>query len=290
MNKNKFIVGLGEALWDMLPTGKKLGGAPANFAYHVSQQGLKGIAVSAVGSDALGYGIIDALKENNLDFYMQSVAYPTGVVNVELIDGKPDYHIVEDVAWDNIEFTPHMEYIARNACAVCFGSLAQRSPKSRHTVRRFIETMGVGVGIYRVFDINLRQHFYSRDVIEESLRLSNVFKINDDEIKIITPMFELTEGDYEASCRKLIAMFDLDIVILTCGEKGSFIFTNDGETSFQSTPKVDAIDTVGAGDSFTATFICGLINGKGIVAAHKAATEVAAYVCTCHGAMPEYKK
>lgn len=290
MSKMNYIVGLGEALWDVLPDGKKIGGAPANFAFHVSQLGLNGIAVSAVGSDSLGYQAIDALKANNLDFYLQPVAYPTSTVQVSLDDkGVPQYEIVENVAWDNMEFNPHMEIIARNAQAVCFGSLAQRSEKSRLTIRRFIEAMPREKGTHRIFDINLRQHFYTKQVIEESLQLCDIFKINDDEIEIISPMFELGDGDYESRCRKLIAVYNLDIVILTCGDKGSYIFTAEGETSFQPTPKVEVVDTVGAGDSFTATFIAGIIKGDSIKIAHKAAVDIAAYVCTCEGAMPVHK-
>ncbi|MCF0160072.1 MAG: carbohydrate kinase [Bacteroidaceae bacterium] len=288
MKKERYIVGMGEALWDVFPTGKKLGGAPANFAFHVSQHGLKGIAVSAVGEDELGNELLNNLKEVGMDFHMQKTAQPTGTVQVTLNErGVPQYEIVKDVAWDNIAFTNELADIARNAQAVCFGSLAQRNEVTRNTLKEFIKLMPTDEDVLRVFDINLRQHFYSKEIIEESIRMSNVFKINDEELDLITPLFGLKNGTQEERCKELLEKYpSLRLIILTCGELGSHIHTRDIHT-FVSTPKVKVASTVGAGDSFTATFIAGLLKGLNLADAHYRAVMVSAYVCTHDGAMPE---
>lgn len=284
---NKYVVGIGEALWDVFPEGKKLGGAPANFAYHVSQFGLNGMAVSAVGHDGLGDEILGALRGKQLNLHIQQVGYPTGTVQVSLNDkGVPQYNITEDVAWDNIDFTDDLAAIARDCCAVCFGSLAQRSAISRDTIERFLDMMP-SEGTYRIFDINLRQQFYTKEVIEHSLTRCNVFKINDEELEIVSGMFNLV-GDVESRCKELMNRYSVDILILTCGTDGSYIFTSEGERSFLPTPKVEVADTVGAGDSFTAAFIAGLLQGKSIADAHRQAVDLSAYVCSCEGAMPSH--
>lgn len=284
---NKYVVGIGEALWDVFPEGKKLGGAPANFAYHVSQFGLNGMAVSAVGHDGLGDEILGALRGKQLNLHIQQVGYPTGTVQVSLNDkGVPQYYITEDVAWDNIDFTDDLAAIARDCCAVCFGSLAQRSAISRDTIERFLDMMP-SEGTYRIFDINLRQQFYTKEVIEHSLTRCNVFKINDEELEIVSGMFNLV-GDVESRCKELMNRYSVDILILTCGTDGSYIFTSAGERSFLPTPKVEVADTVGAGDSFTAAFIAGLLQGKSIADAHRQAVDLSAYVCSCEGAMPSH--
>ncbi len=294
-----YVVGLGEALWDVLPDGRKnIGGAPANFAYHAGQFGLDTIAVSAVGEDALGDETCAVLDAKKLEHSFHRVSYPTGTVQVTLDEhGVPSYDIKEGVAWDNIPFTPELEEIARNCKAVCFGSLAQRSPVSHATIRKFVEA--TPQDCIRIFDINLRQHYYGKDVIEESLCLSNVLKINDEELVIVGRMFGYTNGsassegeclsDEEATsvCRSLIRDYDLNTLILTCGVNGSYIFTADGAKSFLSTPKVNAIDTVGAGDSFTGSFCAARLLGLPVSEAHRLAVEVSAFVCTRHGAMPD---
>lgn len=284
---NKYVVGIGEALWDVFSEGKKLGGAPANFAYHVSQFGLKGMAVSAVGHDGLGDEILGALRDKHLNLHIQQVGYPTGTVQVSLNDkGVPQYSITENVAWDNIDFTDDLAAIARDCSAVCFGSLAQRSAISRDTIERFLDMMP-SEGTYRIFDINLRQQFYTKEVIEHSLTRCNVFKINDEELEIVSGMFNLV-GDVESRCKELMSRYGVDILILTCGTDGSYIFASAGERSFLPTPKVEVADTVGAGDSFTAAFIAGLLQGKSIVDAHRQAVDLSAYVCSCEGAMPSH--
>ena len=278
------VVGLGEALWDVLPDGRKLGGAPANFAYHAGQFGLDTLAVSALGKDSLGDETCKELEKKGLRHVMPRLDYPTGTVQVTLDkSGVPAYDIKEGVAWDNIPFTPEIEEIAHNCRAVCFGSLAQRNKVSRETIRKFVKA--TPKDCMRIFDINLRQSFYTKEVIQESLRLCNVLKINDEELVTIGRMFGYPGLDMSNKCWLLLGKYNLDVLVLTCGINGSYVFTR-GEMSFQTTPKVKVADTVGAGDSFTGSFCAALINGMPIAEAHKLAVDVSAYVCTQNGAMP----
>ena len=175
----KFVIGIGEALWDMLPEGKKLGGAPANFAYHACQFGLEGMAVSAIGQDSLGEEIVEALEAHHLPYHLDRVEYPTGTVQVTLDQqGVPQYEIKTDVAWDNIPYTKELAALAADCKAVCFGSLAQRNAVSRESIGLFLQA--VPKDCLKVFDINLRQDFYNREVLEESFRRCDILKINDE--------------------------------------------------------------------------------------------------------------
>lgn len=278
------IVGFGEALWDIFPEGKKIGGAPANFAYHVAQWGLDACAVSAIGKDGLGDEIIKKFDENGLNYILERVDYPTGTVQVELdTNGVPSYIIKEDVAWDNIPMTPALDSLARECDAVCFGSLAQRSSVSRSTINAFIDLMPENS--MKIFDINLRQHYYTEDVISESMTRSDILKINDEEIVVVAEMFGICGLSQREMCKALLERFSLKMVILTCGDKGSYVLSQE-ESSWIDTPKVNVVSTVGAGDSFTGTFIASILKGKTLRQAHEAAVKVSAYVCTCQGAMP----
>ena len=252
----KYVIGIGEALFDCLPEGRKLGGAPANFAYHVSQFGLNGCAISAIGADELGDEIVDTFEKVHLN------------------------HIL-----------PVLE-VAHQAQAACFGSLAQRSQTSRETIQSILDAMPEDA--LKVFDINLRQSWYTAEVIAESLQRANIFKINDEELDVVATMLlgeptvpgKLIAEDPEKTrriCRELIARYELDMLILTCGAIGSYVFTASKE-SYVATPKVQVADTVGAGDSFTATFVAQLLLGKTIREAHEKAVAVSAYVCTQRGA------
>ena len=280
-----YIVGLGEVLWDVLPEGKQLGGAPANFAYHVSQFGHDALAISAVGNDALGDETLEALNARHLQHLMPRVDYPTGTVQVTLDDdGIPTHVIREGVEWDNIPFTAELEDVAQNTRAVCFGSLAQRSPVSRATIQAFLNAMPKDS--LKIFDINLRQNFYNKEIIREALTACNILKINDEELVLIGRLFEQPGLDIENKCWLLLGKYNLDMLVLTCGVNGSYVFT-PGSVSFQETPPVEVADTVGAGDSFTGTFVSGLLAGKSIEETHRLAVDVSAYVCTCKGAMPK---
>ena len=278
----KVIVGIGEILWDMLPSGKALGGAPANFAYHAMRLGEEGWAVSAVGDDALGREILDIVEAKKLKNLIALSDKPTGTVEVELdARGVPTYNIMEDVAWDNIPFTPEMEELARKADAVCFGSLVQRM-NSRGAVLGFVRAMRPDA--LKVFDINLRQHYYGREVLEESLKLADILKINDEEIRIVADLFGLGDDDVVA-CRELIARYGLKLVILTKGPEGSVVVTSDRVIP-QAAGEAEVVDTVGAGDAFTAAFVVAYLRGDSLEEAQRLASDTAAYVCSCKGAMP----
>lgn len=281
------VVGIGELLWDKLPEGKKIGGAPANFAFHVSQFGLTSYAVSAIGNDADGEELLKTINEKNIKSLISVVDFPTGTVDVTISgNGIPSYEIHTNVAWDNIPITDSLINIAKHTSAICFGSLAQRSQTSRNTIIQFINSMPKGDKSLKIFDINLRQNFYSKEIIDQSLNLCNILKINDAELEIIAMMYSLNGNEQSKWSKELITLFDLRILILTCGENGSYIFTPEAE-SFLPTPTVEVADTVGAGDSFTAAFTASLLREASINEAHKKAVEVSAFVCTQHGAMPK---
>lgn len=287
MEKEKIVVGIGEVLWDVLPEGKKLGGAPANFAYHAGQFGLDSVAVSAIDDDVLGAEIEENLRQKGVNHHLSRVGYPTGTVMVEVDSaGIPQYEIKEDVAWDNIPFSDSLRELAARTVAVCFGSLAQRNEVSRATINAFLDAMPADDGRLVVFDVNLRQHFYDREVLEQSFRRCNVLKINDEELVEIARMFGYSGLGEAELCRLLVDRYNLKMLILTCGVNGSYVYTPDS-VSFQPTPKVEVADTVGAGDSFTAAFIASILRGKSVEEAHRKAVEVSAFVCTQKGAMPE---
>ncbi len=281
----KYVVGLGEVLWDVLPEGKKLGGAPANFAYHAGQFGLDTMAVSALGEDKLADETIQQIEDKHLPYALPRVPYPTGTVQVELDnEGIPTYNIKENVAWDNIPFTEDIRSIAENCRAVCWGSLAQRNIVSRTSIYKFLEA--TPDDCLKIFDINLRQNFYTKEVIQESVKRCNILKINDEELVLIGRLFGYPGLDIENKCWLILGKYDLDMLVLTCGVNGSYVFSA-GNMSYQETPKVTVADTVGAGDSFTGTFCAAILKGKSVEEAHKLAVEVSAYVCTQNGAMPQ---
>ena len=285
-NNDHIIVGMGEALWDVLPEGKKLGGAPANFAYHASQFGLNSRVVSAVGQDKLGTEILDNFREKRLQGIIETVPYPTGTVQVTLDnEGVPCYDIKEGVAWDNIPYTEELDQLARQTQAVCFGSLAQRSIVSRETIARFLATMPDTPETLKIFDINLRQSFYTKEILCDSFSRCNVLKINDEELVTVSRLFGYPGIDLQDKCWILLAKYNLKMLILTCGVNGSYVFT-PGHVSFVETPTVQVADTVGAGDSFTAAFTAAIIRGRSVREAHQLAVDTSAYVCTQQGAMP----
>lgn len=280
------IIGLGEVLFDVLPEGAKLGGAPANFAYHVSQFGFDAMAISAIGNDVLGDTALKTFDANGLKYIIPRVGFPTGTVNVTLNEaGVPTYTFTPDVAWDHIPFTPEMEAVAKEARAVCFGSLAQRSPVSRDTIHKFLEA--TPKDCVKIFDVNLRGNFYNKEVLTEGVKRADILKINDEELVVIGRMFDYPGLDMEEKCRIIMRRHNLKMVVLTCGTNGSYVFAQNDVTSFKETPKVDVADTVGAGDSFTGAFTAAILEGKSVEEAHEIAVKVSAYVCTKKGAMPK---
>lgn len=283
--KKPIVVGIGELLWDVFPTGKRAGGAPINFVYHATQLGAEGYAISAVGKDSLGKEILQVLKENNIANYVESVDYPTGTVQVKLTNGIPSYTIIENVAWDHIPLTKTASDVVKQADAVCYGTLALRNSDSRKTVETLLSQTPKEA--LRFFDINLRQHYYSKELIEELLREANIFKINDEEILVLSKMFNLT-GTEDNLVKYFMDTYKLRYLILTAGEKYSTIYSQT-EKSYIETPKVKVADTVGAGDSFSGAFVQGLLSGKTLKEAHRQAVEISAFVCTQTGAWPKYE-
>lgn len=287
MEGNKpIVVGIGELLWDVLPTGKKAGGAPINFVYHATQLGSEGYAISAVGKDELGEEIVQELDNNHIAHCIESVDYPTGTVEVTLEKGIPTYNIIENVAWDHIPVSSKAIEIVKEAKAICFGTLAQRNMDSRKALTELLSYAPEDA--LRFFDINIRQNYYSKELILDLLEKANILKINDEELEMLRPMMGL-EGDYEVCCKALLEKYGLKYVILTAGSKFSAIYSTD-ENSVIGTPKVAVADTVGAGDSFSGAFVYYILAGKSLKEAHRKAVNTAAFVCSKEGAWPEYSK
>ena len=285
--KSYQVAGIGELLWDLLSGGKQLGGAPCNFAYHASRAGCESFVISALGTDASGDEILARFEKLRLDktFVQQTSDYPTGTVTVSLdANGIPSYIIHENVAWDNIDWNSSLETLAKSVDAVCFGSLAQRNVVSHQTILKFLEA--TRTDCFRVFDINLRQSFYTEAIIIRLLELANILKLNDDELPVVAELLEL-QGNDDELLTQLMNRFKLKLIALTKGAKGSLLFT-ENEQSYLEVPKVKIADTVGAGDSFTAVLVAGLLQNHDLKRIHKTATTVAAFVCTQNGAMPEY--
>ncbi len=287
MEKKKIkVVGIGELLWDLLPSGKKAGGAPVNFVYHATQLGAEGYAISAVGEDELGKEIIDSLDKYGIGHLLSTVDKPTGVVDVQLENGIPSYTIIEEVAWDYIPINNEVIELVKEADAICFGTLALRSEVSRKNILSLLDYAREDA--LRFFDINIRQHYYSAELIELLLKRANVFKINDEELDLLRGMF-LLNGDDATVCRNLMQIYGLRYLILTAGSRYSTIYTQQ-EVSRIETPKVEVVDTVGAGDSFSGAFVYGILTGLSLSDAHKLAVKTAAYVCSKSGAWPQYSK
>lgn len=282
---SKIVVGLGEVLFDCLPEGKKLGGAPANFAYHAAQFGMESYVVSAIGKDEAGEEVLRDFDRVHLHYKLPKVNYPTGMVNVALdAEGVAQYDIKLDSAWDHIPYSHDLEQLAKKTKAVSFGSLAQRTEESRNTINSFLDAMP-DKDTLKIFDINLRQSFYTPEIIQNSLRRCNILKINDEELVMIARLFGYPGINLQDKCWLLMGKYNLKMLILTCGINGSYVFA-EGVMSFLPTPKVEVADTVGAGDSFSGSFCASILQGKTIRQAHEKAVQVSAFVCTQNGAMP----
>jgi fructokinase len=284
-SQKKIVVGLGEVLWDLLPTGKQLGGAPANFAYHAHELGADTRVITRIGSDALGREILNRFEALGLrsDYVGIDSKAPTGTVSVELSsDGQPRFTIHTDVAWDNLQITDLALALMARADAVCFGSLAQRNAVARDAIRAMVAA--TPAESLRVFDINLRQQFFSRETIQRSLELANVLKINDQELPVLAKMFGL-HGEPRAQIEDLASKFNLVAVALTRGARGSLLFSK-GRFSEHSGLQVRLVDSVGAGDAFTAAMVIGFLLGCDLDEINKRANALAAYVCSQTGATP----
>ncbi len=279
------VAGIGELLWDVFPNHKRIGGAPANFAYHCGQLGAKAYPVSCVGTDELGQRIRDELRNMGVDasYVLESDTFPTGTVQVTLNDqGKPSYQIFENVAWDHIPFTSELQALAETLDAVCFGSLSQRSPVSRETIRSFLRHMPENA--LKIFDVNLRQSYFSKEHVEESLRLASALKLSDEELPVLAGYFGLP-GDVMAQLNGLRERFDLKLVAYTRGPDGSVLLRGD-EVDDAPCLEGPVVDTVGAGDSFTASLCMGILKGWPLNKVNLFANRVAAFVCSQKGATP----
>lgn len=281
---NKIVLGIGEIVWDCLPGGRKLGGAPVNFAYHCKELGAESYPVSAVGNDALG----DETLRQCMDYglctdYIDRNSLPTSRVIVTLdAAGVPSYEIVENVAWDALKATSKVLSLAAGAAAVCWGSLAQRNSDSRSAIMKILDA--VPKDAIRVFDINIRQDYYSREVVEESLEKATILKLNEDELPLVLKLIGAKDID------TIIKRYSLDYLIFTSGASFSEIYSPEGVVSHIETPKVKVADTVGAGDCFTAAFVTSLLAGESASAAHAKAVTMSAWLCTLPGAINPLKK
>lgn len=280
------VVGLGEVLWDMLPSGRELGGAPANFTYHAAQLGADATLISAIGNDKLGQEAAALLKQKRVNHLLYASSKATGTVEVTLKEGIPFYDIKANVAWDDLVIIPQMAAAVAAADAICFGTLAQRGDMSRNSIRELLEMAPVDCLL--VFDINLRPHFYSREIIEESLFYANILKVNEDELEVLSEMFGLA-GSPTDRCNALLIGFGLAMVVFTLGANGSYLFAGK-EKSFLAAPKVAVADTVGAGDAFTAALVDGVLREQKLAEIHRQAVTISAFVCTQKGAMPIHPK
>ena len=284
-NERLTVAGIGELLWDVFPHYERLGGAPANFAFHCYQLGAKAYPVSCVGTDELGLRARDRLREIGVDtgYVLESDAFPTGTAQVTLSEqGKPSYQIIEDVAWDHLPFTSALEALAAKLDAVCFGTLSQRSAVSRATIRSFVQHMPATA--LKIFDVNLRQTFFSKELVEGSLELASILKLSDEELPVLADYFGL-RGDVTARLNGLRERFDLDLVAYTRGPDGSVLLRGNelDDAPGQGGP---AVDSVGAGDSFTASLCMGLLKGWPLGKVNLFANRVATFVCSQKGATP----
>jgi fructokinase len=280
------IVGLGEVLWDLFPDEAKFGGAPANFAYHAGQLGAKAVTVSAVGRDELGEKALEKLRSVGMSTeFVQINQYPTGRVHVTLDDrGHASYRFEDNCAWDHLEWRDELKELAASLHGVCFGTLCQRSFESGRTIQEFLAH--VPSDRIKVYDINIRPPFYSNEVILRSLELANVFKLNDDELPIVAEIVGV-QGAPVDQMKELCHRFKLRLIALTRGQSGAMLVSPD-EVVEQAGVEVKIKDTVGAGDSFTAALVMGLLDGKPLPEIARSACELAAFVCTQSGATPEY--
>jgi len=285
INHQPIAVGLGELLWDMLPEGRQIGGAPFNFARHCNQLGLEGFPVSQIGIDELGNETVSLLKDWGItpDFVCRDPQHETGTVNIRLDNqGKPNYEIRDDAAWDFIQHNLLLEQLAPKVDIVCFGTLAQRSDASRSTIYSFLDRMSSDA--IKLFDVNLRQHFYSIGSIEASLERASVLKLSDEELPVLKNAFSLS-GSVEVQLSELKNRFELKLIAYTRGAEGSLLIDGSGTDDHPGTT-ITTIDTIGAGDSFSATLCAGLLQGLTLAPLNENANQVAAYVCSQRGATP----
>lgn len=286
MNKRPVIVGIGEALWDIYPDAAHFGGAPANFACHAASLGAESWMVSAVGTDDLGRRAIEKLRERGVEcgYVTAAAEYATGRVMVSLNDaGQATYEFAANSAWDHLEWSQGLSELAARCAAVCFGTLGQRSPISRETIRHFLQATPPST--LRVFDVNLRQRFYDAQTIRDSLQLASVLKLNDEELPIVANLCGIKPGSERDMLIELVTLFRLRAAALTRGPRGSLLISG-GEENESPAPATNVVDTVGAGDAFTAVLVICMLSGCPIGEINRRANAVAGFVCSQRGATP----
>ena len=289
MDKIFKIIGIGEILWDIFSNGRKLGGVPANFAYHVSALGHEGVVVSRIGNDELGKEIVDYLTELDFatDYIQVDKDKPTGVVKIKMDDeNQPNYIIKEDVAWDFLGWNEKFNKLIKSVDAICFGTLAQRNEVSRETILKFLrETNNKAV---KILDINLRQNFYNKRIIEESLRFSNILKLNTSELEILSELLEINKKyDEKDLCRFIISSYEVKLICLTKGEEGSMLIDENSSYESQVYP-YEVADRVGAGDAFAAAIIVHFLKGDSLDVISGYANKLASWVTSKPDGMPIY--
>ncbi len=289
MTKKFVIAGIGELLWDLLTDGRQLGGAPANFIYHLCKAGDEGIVISSIGADDNGKAIISDLQAKKIttDYVQIDPHHPTGLVNVTVdSSGQPSYEIVEDTAWDNIALTPEIQALASRLDLLCFGSLGQRTPQSRTTIQTLVESLPSNTK--KLFDINLRQHFFTPEIVEWSLKSANIVKLNDDELPAVYDLLNLNYADsLLVNSRRLASLFQLELLCITRGEYGSLLIASD-EHHYHPGCQITVNDTVGAGDAFNAVMVHHYLRGASLVEINDNANNIASIVASQSGGMPEY--
>ena len=281
------IVGLGELLWDVFSNRKELGGAPANFAYMISLLGDEGVVASRVGRDRLGNAAARRLAKLGLsqEWLQLDRNSPTGTVKVEVFeDGQPKFQIAENVAWDNFEWTSQWQALAARTAAVCFGSLAQRSERSRKTIRLFLENLRPNA--VKVFDVNLRQSFFSADILRDSAKIADIMKVNQDELPQVAQLLGYKANAKEAAGPWLLQTCGLKLVCVTEGPSGSSLVAADGVHRHPGFP-TQVADTVGAGDAFTAALIHHYLRGATLDEMNEAANRMGSWVASQVGATPK---
>lgn len=280
------VIGLGEVLWDCFPDGRRPGGAPANVAYHVQQLGHPAQIASRVGEDALGAELREYLAERGLgvSLLQHDPDHPTGTVTVDTTDpSQPRYTIHESVAWDFLECTGELVSAARGAAAICFGTLAQRGPTSHSTVQ---QCLAAATDSLLVYDVNLRQDYYDRLLLEKSLQAAHVVKLNHEEMPVVAGALGLSTADNAAMARDLQARFEISVVCVTRAADGCALYGVDDQCELPGVP-VTVVDAVGAGDAYTAALISGLLRGWSLRRTATLANQVGAWVAGQAGAMPK---
>lgn len=278
------IVGIGEVLWDVYPDAAHFGGAPANFASHAASLGAKARMVSAVGTDEFGDGALESLRLRGVECasVKRDPIHPTGQVLVSLdTAGQPTYEFAADTAWDHLTWSNDLESLARQSDAVCFGTLGQRSPSSRDSIRQFVKTTPAEA--LRVFDVNLRQRFYDAETIESSLQIASAVKLNEDELPIVAEFCGINGSTPRQMLRELVRRYELRLAALTRGPGGALLISPAEESERPAVPAV-VVDTVGAGDAFTATLVFDFLGGLPLGAINAHANAVASFICSQPGA------